>query len=199
MKLINYIPSITNIEEYYDEIKNSMYDGIFINTVLETDYVIKVYIPNINKFFNLLDFLETFKEYKKPIIINMLLGYIFLNENNSQEIARLNHYYVNKIKEILKKYPNNIFNISTLNDSILYFLKTTHIPYEIGIIIIKDNLNFKDVNFYIFTENHINLEIVNMLLFHNKKIMVFPDKSNNLKNFPKNILDNLYYIVSNTE
>ena len=91
---------------------------------------------------------------------------------------------ISNIKEIInnisKKVINiNIYNISTNADEVINIINNK----EVDILLI--NLNFIGIDVL----NFINDNIID---FYEKSIILFYENSKNIKNFPKNILNNKY-------
>lgn len=197
MKYYNYNPQVRNIKNYYQEIENDKnIDGIFVNLVLNREFELLIYMPGINTRIPIYDFLETFKNTKKTIVINMLLEYQLLNDKTSNDIADYNKIFVEKVLRTLEKYNNN-FYLCTISTATLYFLKINPIPYKIGTILTKADLGFIDVDFYIFSEYFINISFINELIKNGKTIMIFPNQNKKLE-LPQETNKDIIYILESS-
>lgn len=195
MRIFDYNPGILDLDRYYNDIENDeRVNGIFINVLLDTNLDLKVYLPDTNTYLDFKDFLDKFRNSKKIIILNLLLGYQLLNDKTAFDIANFNRIFVEQVTNLIGNYQNT-FYIATISTSTLYFLKLRPLQYKIGTIITRADLGFIDVDFYIFSEYFINIEFINTLLARNKMVMIFPDTSNNTLNLPDNIKNNIDYIV----
>lgn len=195
MKIFNYDPQIQNLDQYADNIKNSPnISGIFINVIFNTEFDLNVYLPDINTFIPLEEFLNKFRDSDKTIIINMLLAYQLVSDQNSLEIANYNRNFVDQTTKLISKYPN-VFYLASINTSTLFFLRSQPHLYKIGTVVTRADLGFIDVDFYVFSEYFINVEYLETLLNMKKEIFVFPDSSDLVAQLPDNIKNRLNYIV----
>lgn len=195
MRIFNYNPAIMDLNNYYQSIEsNNTVKGVFINVVLNESFDLEVFFPDINVHMPLTEFLNQFKNSKKLIIMNMLLVYQLVTDKTSLEISNYNNVFVQKLIQVISKYPNE-FYLCSISTSILYFLKINPLPYKIGTIITRADLGFIDVDFYVFSEYFINIEFINSLLDRNKEVMVFPDNSDLINNLPDDIKNRIDYII----
>lgn len=111
-----------------------------------------------------------------------------------------NNILVNKVLELIKKYPNlNIWLKSFSKDIVLYLKQYSN--YPVGILINANNkelLNI-DVDFYSISQKVINNEIVDNLLKQNKNIMVWTiNDENEIMSLKNNLGYNFerVYIIS---
>jgi len=196
MKIFNYNPGILDLNKYYTDIINApQVDGIFANIILDGNLELNLFLPDFNRRIPLTEFLDTFRNYNKPIILNMLLGYQLLTDQTSLTIAQYNSVFVQKTVQLLGRYPNT-FQLCAISTSTLYFLKQNPLPYKVGTIITRADLGFVDVDFYIFSEYFINVEFISSLLIRNKEVMIFPDATDVYNQLPENIRNQLTYIVT---
>ena len=198
MRIFNYDPSVTDLNEYYKKIENAKeISGILINVEINKDATVDVYMPESRASFPVEVFLNIFKPSKKIIIFNTLLKDEELSVKTSLQIANYNDEFISKIESILEEYPNKFYILST-NTSVLYFLKIKNLPYKIGTLISGKDLGFVDVDFYVFNESFAELGFITSLLNDNKDVMLIPDKSDFIKTLPQNIKNKLDYIVDST-
>lgn len=197
MRIFNYNPGILNLNKYYQDIESAdQVDGIFVNILLDNNLDLQVFLPDLNQKINLVEFLDMFRTSKKTIILNLLLGYELLSDQNALSITNYNNIFVQKIVQLLNNYNNN-FYLCSINTPTLYFLKINPLPYKIGTIITRADLGFIDVDFYIFSEYFINIEFITSLISRNKEIMIFPDASGIIRDLPNNIKSTVDYIIQN--
>lgn len=195
MQIFNYNPAILDLDSYFNSIMEApQIDGIFINVILNVEFDLKVYLPDINSSIDFNEFLDKFKNSNKIIIINMLLGYQLLTDASALDIANFNRVFVDKVYQTIGKYPNT-FYLSAISTSTLYFLRQKPKIYKIGTIITRADLGFVDVDFYIFSQYFINVDFMNELLKRNKQIMAFTSTTNYISQLPENIRNQLSYII----
>ena len=196
MRIFNYDPAITNLDEYYKKIENAKeISGILINVEINKDATVNVYMPESRVSFPVEIFLDKFRPSKKIIIFNTLLKDEELSVKTSLQIANYNSDFISKIEAILEGYPNKFYILST-NTSVLYFLKIKNLPYKIGTLVSSKDLGFVDVDFYVFNESFAELGFIESLLKENKDVMLIPDSSDFIKTLPSNIRNKLDYIVN---
>ena len=196
MRIFNYNPGFLDLDRYYQSIMNSnTIDGVFFNVLLDPDFNLKVFLPDLNQRIDLNIVLDKFRTSKKVIMLNILLSYQLLNDQTAKNIANFNNIFIQKLLALLNKYPNT-FYITSISTSTTFFLKSNPNPYKIGTIVTRADFGFVDVDFYAFSEYFINIEFINELLGRNKEIFIFPDSSGLINQLPQDIKYKLNYIIT---
>lgn len=97
---------------------------------------------------------------------------VLTNENIKEVTDRIN-LYIDKIKEIINKYPTLTINLHTNNRNILTILKQKITNHRIGYVIHNQDLNFIDVDYYLITMNAFDDIIIDLLLKENKEVLLY--------------------------
>ena len=79
--------------------------------------------------------------------------------------------YIDKIKEIIDRYPNLTIHLHSINRSIIMILKQKIKNHRIGFVISNRDLNFVDVDYYVMIMNAFNDTIIDLLLNENKEVI----------------------------
>lgn len=178
MKVIYYVTrnpnDVTKIIK--EELNNDNIDGFFIDITMN-DNNIKIVnnTSGSNNINDLINLIELTKSSSKNLFLN-LIG------------SDKNKIFVELISDIVNRYPNNNLYISSIDQEILYYLQRLIKYAKIGMVIDKNNLNYFDLDFYIFSTDLLNKDITTQQLKFNKEIGIIFD---NPKKNSKNILDNL--------
>ena len=165
---INAFQNLNNLIQFTRE--DDYVDGLIISIIKTKDNNIIVYDGNekifssqliqennldtlINtSFIKLDDFLKQLKDYKKRVILNIYpLTLITLSDETIQYFNEENTLYIMKIKEIIDKYPSINISLATSNNHLLQIIKNNIKTYKNGYILIQDNLNYLDSDFYIIS------------------------------------------------
>ena len=220
MKIITYKNNLITYENFLKKAQESNYiDGLIIPITMTKDMEIVVFDDQItgtqrteilqNNTFNELqnsaiikleDFLNKISNFSKRIIINAYPLYqVILSNETIQYINEQNINYVNKINNIIKKFPNLKISLCTFSQPLLQFIKRIIPTKKKGLIIIQDDLNYMDVDFYIIAPIMLDAIIINEQLQKGKEIMISSFSSNDLaiiddyfNNKPNNIKNILF-------
>lgn len=206
MKIILYGNKLNNYYDFLNKISNNINIVGILFDVLMTNYGKIIISSTSNNNFqknNLLldDMLKYLTSSNKKIIINLLpVSNSLITQYNYQNIIKMNEQYIKLLKNILDKYPMLEFYISSFNENILYFIKSILYEYKNGLILTKSNINYSDVDFYIFNINMIDEKIISQQLYLNKEIMILLPNSKavdiilRLVSNNKEILNKIYFI-----
>lgn len=103
--------------------------------------------------------------------------------------------------KILDTTPNLTYYISSNNYNIIYYLKQTTLKYKIGVLLNPNELNYIDVDFYIFPTEMLNYSIIKQQLDIKKEVMIISYNNKDIitiNNFFKSISNtNLPLIINN--
>jgi len=152
------------------------------------------------------DILEKLKDYPKKIYLELVpFDALVVTDKNYEQISKFYQAFVNNVLEVLKKHSNLDIRLCSINQSILYHLMNSNSKYKIGMIFEPQNLNYVDVDFYIFVYTNFNNTIINQLLDANKDVMIQIDDSNNIPTIfehisknsnPNRLINNISIITS---
>lgn len=194
---INAFQNLNNLIQFTRE--DDYVDGLIISIIKTKDNNIIVYDGNekifssqliqennldtlINtSFIKLDDFLKQLKDYKKRVILNIYpLTLITLSDETIQYFNEENTLYIMKIKEIIDKYPSINISLATSNNHLLQIIKNNIKTYKNGYILIQDNLNYLDSDFYIISPLILDVIILTEQLNKGKELMVYTTTTNDL-------------------
>ena len=194
---INAFQHLNNLIQFTRE--DDYVDGLIISIIKTKDNNIIVYDGNekifssqliqennldtlINtSFIKLDDFLKQLKDYKKRVILNIYpLTLITLSDETIQYFNEENTLYIMKIKEIIDKYPSINISLATSNNHLLQIIKNNIKTYKNGYILIQDNLNYLDSDFYIISPLILDVIILTEQLNKGKELMVYTTTTNDL-------------------
>ena len=194
---INAFQNLNNLIQFTRE--DDYVDGLIISIIKTKDNNIIVYDGNekifssqliqennldtlINtSFIKLDDFLKQLKDYKKRVILNIYpLTLIALSDETVQYFNEENTLYIMKIKEIIDKYPSINISLATSNNHLLQIIKNNIKTYKNGYILIQDNLNYLDSDFYIISPLILDVIILTEQLNKGKELMVYTTTTNDL-------------------
>lgn len=96
-----------------------------------------------------------------------------LTEENIQATTERMNLYINKIKEIIDRYPNLTVHLHSINRSLVTILKEKIRNHRIGFVITNRDLNFIDVDYYVMTMNAFDDTIIDLLLSENKEVILY--------------------------
>lgn len=201
MKIITYKNNLITYEEFLENANNTSYiDGLIIPIIMTKDKEIVVFddqITGINKteviqnntfnelknssIIKLEDFLNKIFNFKKRIIINLYPLYqVILSNETIQYINEQNKEYIDLVNEIIKKFPNLDLSLCTYNHQLLQIIKRIIDYKKNGLIILQEDLNYFDVDFYIISPTMLDELIINQELNRGKEIMISTFSSSDL-------------------
>lgn len=193
MKIVALKDNLYNTKDFMKKVAEQPYlDGISFNVTTTKDNEIIIFnaistneilleniqrdtLENIKKS-TIATFEQTLKEslpYTGKIIINILpLTTPELNDDNIETINRITYEYVERILEIANRYPTLKLYLTSASHRIIYYLEQMEHKAQIGVTLSNDNLNYIDVDFYIFNPYMFDFAIMNEQLNKGKEIMV---------------------------
>lgn len=194
---INAFQNLNNLIQFTKE--HDYIDGLIISIIKTKDNNIIVYDVNekivssqlieennldtlINTtFIKLDDFLKQLKDYKKRVILNIYpLTLIALSDETIQYFNEENTLYIMKIKKIIDKYPSINISLATSNNHLLQIIKNNITTYKNGYILLQDNLNYLDSDFYIISPLILDVIILTEQLNKGKELMIYTTTTNDL-------------------
>lgn len=121
------------------------------------------------------------KQSQNKIFLNLLPSTIPITSEESLEtIKNINQNYTKHLLETLKPYENLNLYLGSVNASLMQLLKSENIPWKKGIVLFGGNLNYIDVDFYVFGTELLNAEIFNQQLKSNKEVILYLGDANDL-------------------
>lgn len=193
LKIIAKKEGVYNYEAFINQsIESDYITGIFLEITVTKDKEVLIFSPvdsnytSIGSIQNntlgtikqqstvLLDgLLQTLDNYKKKIFLQLLpFDSIVITDKNFEQIAQYYEGFVNIVLKIIAKYPNLDISICSTNHSVLYHLLNKKTKYKIGMIFAPENLNYMDVDYYVFDGTNINTVLINELFNQNKDVMI---------------------------
>lgn len=172
---------------------NPIIDGILFDVLMTKDKRILIYTPNENYNENIetiqsntyqnirtLDIiplevvLSKFNNSNQKIILNLLpiISNTF-SSDTFQNVNKLNEDYVLAVKSIIEKFPSINFYLCSAYDNLVYQIKRVTPNKKIGFVINNLSTTYIDVDFYIFTVNVLNEQIINQQLSLSKEVMIY--------------------------
>ncbi len=135
---------------------------------------------------DLLTLKEALTFYKKQksshkIFLNLLPTTIpVTSEENLLALKNINTNYIEHLLNELNSYQDLNLYLGSVNVSFIELLKTKNIPWKKGIVLFGGNLNYIDVDFYVFGTGFLSDEIFHQQLQLNKEIIVYLGTANDL-------------------
>lgn len=196
MKLIAQKNSKYVLLEFFSKIINYDYlDGIALNVVKTQDNVLVVvnlsstessYVKTVysNKFLDLKGFEvvplnEVIKylkriNYKKKIFLD-IIPYQPIKLTEEQNILLTKEYrdYARNLKEIIGDNPGLDIYIHSISRTLIDFIRREEIKTKFGFAIVGFDLNYIDVDYYVFTVDMLNFPLIKQELDNNKEVMVY--------------------------
>ena len=201
MTIITYKNNLITYDEFIKNTQNYDYvDGLIIPIIMTKDKQIIVFDDQItgiarteilqsntyNELQNaaiikLEDFLKRIQQFKKRIIINAYPLYqVVLTEDNLQYINEQNTEYINLVNNIVKQFLNLKISLCTFNQPLLKRIKEIIINNKKGLIVMQEDLNYMDVDFYIIPPTMLDALIIQEELNRGKEVMISSFTSNDL-------------------
>ena len=193
MKIIAQKEGLYDRELFIESsLKKSFIDGLLLDITITTDGKIVVFSPVISNYTSLgniqnntldelktdsilllTEVLEELKNYTKKILLRILpFDSLKITDLNAEKIMNFYKIYVDKIIEVVRPYNYLKIELCSLSHSVIYNLKKTVKTEKVGMIFELENLNFVDVDFYIFPVHSLNDVLIEELLNSKKNVMV---------------------------
>lgn len=209
MKIITYKNNLITYEDFLKNANDISYiDGLIIPIIMTKDKQIVVFDDQItgtqkteviqNNTFNELknssiirleEFLDKMINFNKRIIINLYPLYqVILSNETIQYINEQNNEYINLVNEIINKFPKLDLSLCTYNQPLLQFIKRIIKTRKKGLIVLQEDLNYMDVDFYIIPPTMLDALIINQEIDQGKEVMISSFSSNDL------VIINEYFI-----
>ncbi len=196
MKIIAQKSAAMNSEDFFNNALSKNYiDGINLNVALTSDNKIVVFnntsteqaiINTIDNStldqlgnYDIITLEETLdqlnqKQSTKEIYINVIpfkTG-ILTDETIEKVINKMNQY-IDNLKTIIEKHSNLPIHVHSINRNLVSMMKNKIKNIPVGFVIYTGDLNFIDVNYYVFTMNVYDEAIIDQLLQKNKGIILY--------------------------
>ena len=193
MRIIAFKDNLYNTQDFMKKVASQPFlEGISFNVTTTKDGTIVIFSPistneslldNIQKvtfeefknrmFTTLEETLKIATTYKGRILINIMpLLTSEITDDNIEYINKITYQYVERIIEIINRYPNLNIYIASSSHRIIYYLVQLRKKFKIGVTLESDNLNYIDVDFYTFNPYMFDFAIMNQQLKQKKEIMV---------------------------
>lgn len=127
------------------------------------------------KDFDIVTLEETFNNLKgstKKVVIIFIPISTTPYAQNIELINKINRAQVDRLYEVIDKYPNLNIYLSTISHSIIYHIKARNPRNKIGVILTAYETNYIDVDFYIFSPEMLSIPILRQQLNFNKEAMI---------------------------
>lgn len=193
MKIITYKNNLITYDEFFKKtINDNLIDGLFLPIIMTKDQEVVVFddqVTGINKteilqnntynelkntsIIKLDDCLEQISFFKKRIILFVYPLYrSILTEENIKMINEKNNYYIEEINRIIKNFPLLNISLCTYNELLLQKMKNIIYNRKKGLIVIQENLNYIDVDFYVIPPSMLDALIINQELSQGSEVMI---------------------------
>lgn len=195
MKLIVQKNVKYTLKEFFSEIINYDYlDGIALNIVKTKDNVLVVinlssqsstFVKTISsnevvnlKGFEMIPLLEimTYLDkigYKKKVILNIIpYQPIRLTEDENKLLVEEYKQYAKNLKEMTENSNLDIY-IHSISRTLVNFLKHENIKAKLGFAFGGFDLNYIDVDYYLFTVDMLNFPLMKQQLDNNKEVIIY--------------------------
>ena len=206
MKIISLKENLYTGKEFMKIVDSLSYlDGISIDVTMTKDGHIILYSYNISNASSLNSvqnttlsniqtisvgtleaFLNTIKNYPKKIVLHLLpILTPSISDDNIEALNSMCAYFINQVYHIIRKFPNLKIELATSSGRLLYYMKQEKKEENLGLIIRSDDLNYQDVDFYVFSAEMFDLQLMNQQLSMGKEIMMYLINSNEISIFMK--------------
>lgn len=134
--------------------------------ILTLDYILEFYTKNktnLKIFFNLL-----------PATIPVT------SEETLETLKNINNNYVFHLTKALENYQNLNIYLGSINSNLIQLLKSKNLKQKLGIVLFGGNLNYMDVDFYVFETALLSDQIFKQQLDLGKEIILYIGTINDL-------------------
>lgn len=196
MKIISQQTDAMNTYDFWNNAIDKNYiDAISLNIAFTKDNQILTYTITVNNdatintienstLIELKNYeLELFEDTLKSLNLKKFSKYIYINiapfrtgpitDENIQEITERMNLYIDKIKEIIDKYPNLKIHLHSISRVLVTMIQQKIKNHRIGFVIHEQDLNFIDVDYYVITMNAFNDTIIDLLVKENKEVILY--------------------------
>ena len=171
MKIIAQKSDTMNSEDFFHKALSTNYiDGINLNVALTKDNQIVVFNNTSvsDAIVNTIDN-STLSELNNYDIITLENT---LNKLNQENTTKMN-LYIDTLKTIIDNFTRLTIHVHSLNRNLVSMLKNKLKDNQVGFVIYTGDLNFIDVDYYVFTMNVYDEAIIDQLLRKKKKILIY--------------------------
>lgn len=196
MKIISQQTDAMNTYDFWNNAIDKNYiDAISLNIAFTKDNQILTYTITVNNdatintienstLIELKNYeLELFEDTLKSLNLKKFSKDIYINiapfrtgpitDENIQEITERMNLYIDKIKEIIDKYPNLKIHLHSISRVLVTMIQQKIKNHRIGFVIHEQDLNFIDVDYYVMTMNAFNDTIIDLLVKENKEVILY--------------------------
>ena len=96
-----------------------------------------------------------------------------LSDENIKEMSKRMNLYVDKVNEIITKYPDLKIHIHSINKSLIIIMKQKIKSNPIGSVIYNRDADFIDVDYYVIMMSAFDDAIIDLLLREEKQVLLF--------------------------
>lgn len=195
MKILAQKNTKYTLPEFFSNVINYDYiSGIVLNVVKTSDNVLVVinlssgeesYVKTVysNEFLNLKGFeMAPLKEiinylkrinYKRKVILN-IIPYLPIQLTEEQNKLLFLEYqeYARNLKNIINNSNLDMY-IHSVSRSLIDLIKKENLKSKLGFAIVGFDLNYIDVDYYVFTPEMLNFPLMKQQLDNSKEIMVY--------------------------
>ena len=195
MKILAQKNTKYTLPEFFSNVINYDYiSGIVLNVVKTSDNVLVVinlssgeesYVKTVysNEFLNLKGFeMAPLKEiinylkrinYKRKVILN-IIPYLLIQLTEEQNKLLFLEYkeYARNLKNIINNSNLDMY-IHSVSRSLIDLIKKENLKSKLGFAIVGFDLNYIDVDYYVFTPEMLNFPLMKQQLDNSKEIMVY--------------------------
>lgn len=157
-KFIVFSP-VSNNQATIQTIANKNLSELENLDVLTLDYILQFYNKtktNLKIFFNLL-----------PATIPIT------SEESLENLKNINNNYIYHLSKTIEQYPELNIYLGSVNASLIQLLKAKNIKRKLGIVLFGGNLNYIDVDFYVFGTALLSDRIFKQQLDLGKEVILY--------------------------
>lgn len=190
--------------------QNDYIDGAFFEVVRTKDDQIVIFNPIYNndvtiqtiqnstfaqiqseEVVTLRNALSYFVGTNKKVIIDVIpLLHPPLTDENAKTIASQNQAYISNVSDIIKSVGPLHAYIASIDQKLIFHMQKEMNGTRIGLIFYPDNLNYVDVDFYVFGLEAFNISIITQQIEKGKEVMILVKDCNDLSIMLNHTLEN---------
>ena len=129
-------------------------------------------------------YLTKLKGFNKRIMLNIFpLELPYLSDETVQYIVNRTNNYIDKLLEVIDKYPQLNIVLFTYNQILITLLKNRNTKYKIGWLINQTGSSYIDLDIYIFQTYLLNQAVLLQQIDEKKEIMAYITDSDSINSF----------------
>lgn len=193
MKIIARKNNLYDIQQFQHMVSDCDYIGaVGVDVVMTKDQQIVVFTPVIdnvasvvtlqnstleqvksNDIITLRQFFQSYRGRHIEIFINIIpFSDVVPTSENIKQINDLYWNYVEQVVSIVSEFPDIKTYLYSINRRVITYLSQQKKNYKVGIYLSPDDASFLDVDFYLFSPDMLNMNILNQQMNLKKEIVL---------------------------